>query len=56
MFMAFAQVYRRLQKCMLTLEPSAVIRLLDRLGEGYEQPVFDWQDILAGRILQVCNY
>ena len=37
---------------MLCLSPSVTIRLMDRLGERYDQPVQEWQDELIPRIYQ----
>lgn len=36
-----------LQRCMITMDPSQVRNLLDRLGEGYDQAVLEWQDVLT---------
>ena len=36
-----------LQKCMLTIDPSQVRHLLDRLGEGHDQDVLEWLDKLT---------
>ena len=44
------QVFQRLQKCMISLSPNIAVTLLDRLGEGYDQTVFDWQDELTERV------
>ena len=36
-----------LQKCMVTVDPSQVRHLIDRLGEGHNQVVLEWQDQLT---------
>ena len=38
---------------MITLHPSGVIKLLDRLGEGYDEPVMKWREKLISRV-QMC--
>ena len=45
--MIVVQVHKMLQKCMITMDPSQVRNLLDRLGEGYDQTVLEWQDVLT---------
>ena len=40
---------------MITLHPSVVLRLLDRLGKGHDQPVFEWQEELIGRVHQMID-
>lgn len=39
-----------LQKCMITLDPSQLHHLLDRLGEGHDQVVLEWQDELLKQL------
>ena len=47
----FVQVYQILQKCMITQSRIPY----DRLGEGFDQPVLEWQDELV-KILQQHNF
>lgn len=35
---------------MVSLAPAVTIRLMDQLGEGYDQPVLERQDELLNRI------
>ncbi len=44
--MILLQVFRRLQKLMLCLSPTATINLLNNLGEGHDELVLEWQDEL----------
>ena len=44
------QVFNRLQKLGLCLSPYATLKLLDSLGDGHDEKLFEWRDSLVRRI------
>ena len=47
---AIIQVYKRLQKSMLTLSSRATLNLLDKLGQDHDAPVLTWTKSLQPRL------
>lgn len=44
------QVFNRLHKLGICLPPSATLKLLDSLGDGHDERIFEWQTSSVGRI------
>ena len=40
---------------MVTLHPTAVIRLLDRLGERHDESVMKWREKLMSRVQRLID-
>ena len=44
------QVFVRLQKLGLCLSPSGTLRMLDCLGDGHDEKIWEWQESLMARL------
>ena len=44
------QVFVRLQKLGLCLSPPGTLRLLDCLGDGHDEKIWEWRESLTARL------
>ena len=44
------QVYQRLQRLNLTTSHSSLIRLLEKVGKGYNDLVLKWRDVIVANV------